>query len=83
MHQDQRSTKRDLPDIAYCDEKHRLTQAFLETSKELLTLQGQQSQAVIDGDADFARFDLLIHMAGEQKEWAKYALMSHIDSHGC
>jgi hypothetical protein len=43
----------------------------------------QQLRAVIAGDSDFARFDVLIHMAQEEKEMAKYAWISHVDSHHC
>jgi hypothetical protein len=73
----------ELPEIAFCKEKHRLTETFLSAIRELLTLQSQQSQAVIDGDPDFERFELLLHIASGQKELAKYALMAHMDSHHC
>ena len=72
-----------LPEIGFCSEKHRLTQKFLGAIREVLALQSQQSQAVIDGDPDFARFDLLLHVAGERKELSKYELMSHVDAHRC
>jgi hypothetical protein len=48
-----------------------------------MELQNQQTQAVIDQDSDFSRFDDLIHMAREKKDQAKYALISHIDEHHC
>jgi hypothetical protein len=72
-----------IPEVAFCEEKHRLTENFVAASRELLNLQSQQSQAVIDGDPDFARFDLLLHMAGERKDLAKYALLFHMESHHC
>jgi hypothetical protein len=72
-----------LPGIGFCQEKRRLQQAFLNAVRELVEIEEQQSQAVIAGDADFARFDILIHMANEQKDNAKYAWISHVESHRC
>jgi hypothetical protein len=46
-------------------------------------IENQQVQSVINGDADFSRFDLLLHMAQEQKDMAKYAWIAHVESHGC
>jgi hypothetical protein len=48
-----------------------------------MALHVQQTQALIDGDPEFSRFDVLIHEASEQKELAKYALIAHIESHHC
>lgn len=77
------SQLRDIPEIAFCAEKHRLTQEFVEASREMLAWQTQQSQAVIDSDPDSRRFDLSLHQAAERKDHAKYALMAHVDSHHC
>jgi hypothetical protein len=66
-----------------CSERVRCTQAFLQAIRELGTLQTEQARAVIEGDPDFSRFDLLIHMANEKKDDAKYALLMHIDQHHC
>ena len=66
-----------------CDVRQRLTQAFLAAIHELVTLQKEQTSALIEGDLDFARFDLLIHNAAERKEAVKYELLSHLQSHGC
>ena len=46
-------------------------------------LHEHQFIAVVEGDIDSTRFDLLIHMANEKKRDAKYALMRHIEEHGC
>jgi len=67
----------------FCAEKARLQDAFLHAMRELMSLQTQQTQALIDGDPDFSRFDGLIHLAGEQRDLAKYALISHIETHAC
>lgn len=45
---------------------------LLNAIHELVEIQKQQTQAVIDGEPDFARFDILLHMARESKEAAKY-----------
>jgi len=48
-----------------------------------MELQNRQTQAVIDQDADFSRFDDLIHIAREKKDAAKYALIAHTNEHHC
>ncbi len=49
----------------------------------MIVLQNQQTRAVVDGDADFSRFDLLLQLAQEKKDMAKYAWIAHVESHGC
>ncbi len=72
-----------FPTVGFCDEKRRLVDAFLEAIHELNALQTQQIQAVIDGDSDFNRFDVLLHIAQEKKDRAKYAWISHVETHHC
>jgi hypothetical protein len=72
-----------VPKIGFCKEKNRLLAEFLRASREMIALQNEQTQAVISGDDDFPRFDVLIHLAQERKEVAKYAWIAHVDSHGC
>jgi hypothetical protein len=72
-----------VPEIGFCEEKNRLLDEFLQASREMIALQNEQTQAVISGDDDFPRFDVLIHLAQERKEVAKYAWIAHVDSHGC
>ena len=74
---------RPIPETGYCEEKNRLLNEFLKKIHDLNTLQAAQTQAVIDGDTDFNRFDVLLHMAQEKKESAKYAWMAHVESHRC
>jgi hypothetical protein len=69
--------------IGLCQEKGRLRQELLSAIHELVATQAQQTQAIIDDDPDFARFDVLLHMANERKENAKYALIAHIEFHHC
>jgi hypothetical protein len=83
MAQEGRGESANLPGIGFCEEKHRLLKEFLGAIHELVETQKQQTQAVIDGDTDFARFDVLLHMAHERKNLAKYAWIAHVESHHC
>ena len=74
---------RRIPEIGFCQEKNRLQRHFLQKIRELNALLADQTKAVIEGEPDFNRFDILIHMAQEQKEMAKYAWIAHVESHGC
>jgi hypothetical protein len=67
----------------YCDESRRLLESFGEAVQRLLILHEQQFLAIVDGDLECHRFDLLIHMANEKKQNAKYAYMHHVETHGC
>jgi phage terminase small subunit len=75
--------RNDLPLIPFCEEKQRLIEEFLAANHALVDLQNQQTQAVIDQDPEFSRFDDLIHMARERKDQAKYSLIAHIENHHC
>lgn len=66
-----------------CQEHRRLLDEFGAAVHELLKLHEDQFRAVIQGDNDSSRFDLLIHMANEKKQLAKYAYLRHMESHGC
>jgi hypothetical protein len=68
---------------AYCDEARRLLDAFGQAVKELVQFHQLQFQAIVEGDAECNRFDLLIHMANERKMAAKYEYLHHVDVHGC
>jgi hypothetical protein len=81
--QDKRPDKTKIPEIAFCEEKNRLRDGFLQSIQELNALLDQQTRAVIDGDVDFSRFDVLLHVAHEKKEMAKYAWMTHVEVHHC
>jgi hypothetical protein len=72
-----------IPKVAFCEEKHRLRGAFLKAIRELNDMLSQQTRAVIEGDPDFSRFDVLLHVAHENKEMAKYAWIAHVESHHC
>jgi hypothetical protein len=64
-----------------CEERYKFLDEFLEAVHELNLLQTQQLHAVIDGDWDFARFDILIYLAQERKNTAKYAWIAHMETH--
>ena len=72
-----------IPGIAFCEQKQRLLRNFLSTIQELNAIQAQQTRAVIEGDDDFTRFDLLLHLAQERKDQAKYAWIAHVEEHHC
>lgn len=72
-----------LPAIGFCERKHRLIDDFLDAVREMTFLQNQQAQAAMDDDQDFSRFDLLLHLAQEKKDAAKYAWIAHVEAHGC
>ena len=78
-----RSTPARIPETGFCVERSRLLDEFLISIQEVSALLGQQTQAVIDGDPDFSRFDLLIHVAQEKKDRAKYAWIAHVEVHRC
>ena len=69
--------------IGYCEENKRLLQEFTDAVSELSCLHDQQVAAMVAGDVDFGRFDVMIHTATEKKQEAKYAYIDHIDTHGC
>ncbi|MGD1093219.1 MAG: response regulator [Bryobacteraceae bacterium] len=75
----------DLPagKIVGCEEHNRLLDAFGEAVHELLKLHEHQFRAIMEGDSECSRFDLLIHMGNEKKQLAKYAYLRHVEAHGC
>ena len=69
--------------VIYCEESRQLLESFGEAVQRLLILHEQQFLAIVDGDLECHRFDLLIHMANESKQQAKYDYMLHVETHGC
>jgi hypothetical protein len=70
------------PEILLCLEKHRLLEVFTQAVHEIMLLQQQQVTDMVNND-DFSRFDVLLHLANERKEQAKYAYLQHVEEHGC
>jgi hypothetical protein len=66
-----------------CEEHNRLLDEFGVAVQELLELHQQQYRAIVDGESECQRFDLLIHVANEKKQTAKYVYLRHVESHGC
>ena len=64
-------------------EKNRLLGDFLNAIRELTSLLSQQTRAVIKGEADFSHLDMLLHLAQEKKEQAKYRWIAHVETHHC
>ena len=69
--------------LIYCEEGRRLLEAFGTHVHELVLLHEQQFLAITNGDPDCDRFDLLIHMANEEKQRSKYVYLQHLETHGC
>jgi hypothetical protein len=67
----------------FCGIRQRLVDAFTDAVREMSFIENEQIEAVIEGDSDFSRFDLLLHYAQEKKDTAKYAWIAHVESHGC
>ena len=51
----------------FCPEKRRLHVEFMRAIQEVLSLCAQQTRALIDGNPELSRFDLLLHDASEKK----------------
>ena len=66
-----------------CEEHKRLLDGFGAAVQELLRLHENQFLAIVEGDTECHRFDILIHMANEKKQLAKYAYLRHVEAHGC
>ena len=71
------------PTFGFCAEKHRLREEFLHAIHDINSLLSQQIQAVIDGESDFNGFDVLIQIAQQKKDRAKYAWIAHVEIHHC
>jgi hypothetical protein len=73
----------DKPGCHGCTEHNRLLDAFGEAVSQVLQIHEQQFLAIVAGDGESNRFDLLIHVANEEKLQAKYAYIRHVEAHGC
>jgi hypothetical protein len=67
----------------YCDTARQLLEAFGEAVQQVVSLHELQFHAILAGDANAGRFDVLIHEANEKKQNAKYAYLGHLHRHGC
>ena len=85
MYSDDSPKQNDTPRVRQqgCDEHKHLLEDFGTAVREILDLHEQQWGAIVDGDDDCYRFDVLIHMANEKKQSAKYAYLRHVEAHGC
>jgi hypothetical protein len=71
-----------VPGICLCEDKKRLRDEYLYRLREITALLSQQAEATVC-DLSLSRFELLLHLAREKKDAAKYALIAHIESHRC
>ncbi len=69
--------------LSLCDTAWGLLDTFGLALRDLVRLHEDQFQAIVDGETDAGRFDLLIHLANERKNDAKYAYIAHCEHHGC
>lgn len=69
--------------VVFCETAKQLLHHFGQAIQVVLRLHEQQFSAIVEGDPDAARFDILIHEATENKQNAKYAYLHHLDAHGC
>jgi hypothetical protein len=67
--------------ILPCQECVRLLEEFGDTVRDVLALNETHFLAVVDGDPDPHRFDILIHLANDRKQDAKYAYLQHLEFH--
>ena len=83
MSKEKRPERAHIPEIGFCEEKNRLRHQFLKAIQEMTVLHDRQMHAVIEGDSEFSRFDVLLHIAQQIKEMTKFAWINHVESHGC
>jgi hypothetical protein len=78
--------KNPLPDSrrgGYCEMAKHLLEEFGEAVSVVLRFHQEQFNAIMEGDGDAGRFDVLIHQANEGRQNAKYAYLNHVHLHGC
>ena len=84
MSTDEIGTKSNHPaPVVLCETAKHLLEEFGEAVQSVLLLHEQQFVAIVEGDSNAARFDLLVHAAMEAKQNAKYAYLHHLDQHRC
>jgi hypothetical protein len=69
--------------VTHCGAAKELLDQFGEAVRAAGELHREQFQAIVEGDENSIRFDVLIHEASEQKQNSKYAYLAHLDCHGC
>jgi hypothetical protein len=71
-----------LPLVAFCRQKKRLADLFVEAAREIISLQHAETQAILGG-ANLERFDLALRLARQKKDEIKLAYQLHVGKHGC
>lgn len=74
-----------LPELTSltCPAARTLLQTFIAVVRHANELSEQQVRAAVAGDNDLHRFEILLNLAVELRQEAKYAFMQHIEEHGC
>jgi hypothetical protein len=66
-----------------CQEKEALLKSFSDAGNTLLVHLRLQTDAIVSGDPDFARFDCVIEEAKVQKLEVSQAYDAHVSNHAC
>ncbi len=66
-----------------CGTADRLLQAFVAAVRVMNELSEQQAIAALSGDLEYQRLDLLLFEAAEFRQNVKFALIQHLEEHGC
>ena len=74
-----------LPNIESlnCAAAAKLLETFIAAVRHANELSEQQVRAALAGDDDLQRFEMLMSLAVELRQTAKYAFMQHVEEHGC
>ena len=71
------------PEVSFCARKAEYVQRFTEVIGRINEIHQGQLSAMLAGDLDFGRFDMLLHQARAEKEEIKYGWIGHAEAHGC
>lgn len=66
-----------------CEEKQRLTGAFLDAFRDLVTLHDSEMGDLVAGGAGLQRSNLALQRARQRRDDARAALLRHVRAHGC
>jgi hypothetical protein len=66
-----------------CSEKRELWSALVTAFQGIIDLQTRQITAVMTGQSEDTRFDLLLQSARIRRDAAKSQYLEHVAEHGC
>lgn len=70
-------------EIAYCAEKHRLSERFVEAARDIVKLQDAETKTVTSEGSGLPRLDLAMEVARKRMDEVKAAYLQHVKEHGC